>query len=74
MITGPSSYDSTMAEFKKQWLSANTKLGASPLILTLPDKTSMTQAQFAGLHTTLLAQQDTPHKNPCPGRSHPSAR
>ena len=48
-----------MAEFKKQWLSANLKLGASPLILTLPDKTSMTQAQFATLHATLLTQQDT---------------
>ena len=48
-----------MAEFKKHWLSSNTKLGASPLILTLPDKTSLSQAQFAGLHTSLLAQQDT---------------
>jgi hypothetical protein len=59
MITGPSSYDSTMAEFKKHWLSANTKLAPTPLILTLPDKTSMTQAQFATLHATLLTQQDT---------------
>ena len=59
MITGPSSYDSTMAEFKKHWLSGNTKLAPTPLILTLPDKTSMTQAQFAALHATLLTQQDT---------------
>ncbi len=59
MITGPSSYDSTMAEFKKHWLSANLKLAPTPLILTLPDKTSMTQAQFATLHATLLTQQDT---------------
>ena len=59
MITGPSSYDSTMTEFKQHWSSANTKLAPTPLILTLPDyKISMTQAQFAALHVSLLAQQD----------------
>jgi len=59
MITGPSSYDSTMTEFNQHWTSANTKLAPTPLILTLPDKTSMARAQFATLHTALLAQQDT---------------
>ena len=59
MITGPSSYDSTMAEFKKHWATANTKLAPTPLILTLPDKTAMSQVQFATLHTTVLARQDT---------------
>ena len=59
MITGPSSYDSTMTEFNQHWASANTKLAPTPLILTLPDKTSMSRAQFATLQTTLLARQDT---------------
>ena len=59
MITGPSSYDSTMTEFNQHWASANTKLAPTPLILTLPDKTSMSRAQFATLHITLLARQDS---------------
>ncbi len=59
MITGPSSYDSTMREFKQHWASANTKLAPTPLILTLQGYgISITQAQFAALQTSLLAQQD----------------
>ena len=37
MITGPSSYDSTMTEFNQQWKVADIKLAPAPLILTLPD-------------------------------------
>lgn len=59
MITGPSSYDSTMTEFKQHWTMANTKLAPTPLILTLPDyKISMTRAELGALHSSLLAQQD----------------
>ena len=58
MITGPSSYDSTMREFNQHWTSANTKLAPTPVILTLPDGTSMSRVQFAALHSALLAQQD----------------
>ena len=42
MITGPSSYITTMNQFLQHWLLANTKLAPTPLVLGLPDKTTMT--------------------------------
>src|SRR5688572_11179070 len=58
MITGPSSYISTMNQFIPHWLSANTKLAPNPLIIGLPDKTTITQAQFVTLRNNLQTQQD----------------
>lgn len=57
MITGPASYVSTMNEFIQHWLSANTKLAPTPLIVGLPNKTTMTQAQFVTWRDTLQTQQ-----------------
>ncbi len=59
MITGPSSYITTMNQFNQHWLLVNAKLAPTPMILGLPDKTTMTQAQFLTLRNTLQAQQDT---------------
>jgi hypothetical protein len=47
-----------MTAFAQHWLTGNGKLAPNPIVLTLPDKTSMTQAQFVALRTALEAQQD----------------
>ncbi len=57
MITGPSSYISTMNQFLQHWLSANIKLAPKPVIIALPDKTTVTQAQFLALRDSLQTQQ-----------------
>ena len=57
MITGPSSYISTMNQFLQHWLSANIKLAPKPVIIALADKTTVTQAQFLALRDSLQTQQ-----------------
>ena len=44
--------------FLQHWLSANTVLGATPVVIGLPDKTSITQGQFALLRDKLQTQQN----------------
>ena len=57
-ITGPSSYNTVMTAFAQHWLTGNSKLAPGAIVLTLPDKTSMTQAQFTTLRVALETQQD----------------
>ncbi len=47
-----------MDEYDGHWDECDLALGAQPLILRLPDNTTMTRAQFGALRTSLLTQQN----------------
>ena len=48
-----------MNEFAAHWGLCNTALGATPLVIRLPDNTTMTAALFSTLRTNLTTQQTT---------------
>ena len=58
-ITGNASYIPTMNEFAAHWTLCNTALGVTPLIVRLPDNTTMTLALFTTLRTNLTTQHTT---------------
>ncbi len=47
-----------MDEYDGHWEECDLALGVQPLILRLPDNTTMTRAQFGTLRTSLLTQQN----------------
>ena len=58
-ITGNASYIPTMNQFLAHWAQCNTALAPAALVIAMPNKTSMTRAQFDTTRTNLQAQQAT---------------
>ena len=58
-ITGNASYTATMNDFAAPWAQCNVALAPAALLISMPDKSSLTKIQFDGKRTALQAQQTT---------------